>query len=678
MKKTAKEWIRQMTAEEKLALLIGASSMTTSGCDRLDIKGAECADGPLGVRLEKQPEKNCTAFPCGGSIASTWNRVLIEEMGTGIALDCIHHGKDMILGPGVNIKRTPLCGRSFEYFSEDPVLAGEIAAAYIRGVEKMGVGACLKHCAANNQELYRGTASVDVDERTLRDIYLRAFEIAVTEASPSAVMMAYNRINGILCMESSYLMREVLRDVWGYRGIILSDWYGVKDPILSLQNGMSLQMPYQKDSQEKLRRALADGRITEEQVDEAIEPLVTFLTRQKPSSVSYNRMEQHELAKQVAAEGIVLLKNEGQALPITAKKYKRIAVVGEYAHTLAYYGYGSARVYPRADYVDSPVKKLQEALDGVEVTYIKGYSATLSSDESIFDWRPDFSDAVSGNAIVDADLVVMFLGHPFGTETEDADLDTPYLFHYYDSYISRVYNLNPHIVIVLQTGNSVVPRLWNEQAQAVVQMWMAGESGGSAIADILSGRITPSGKLPETMAKQLRTDLDYPGNGRVLRYDERWAVGYRYYDGHPQQVVYPFGHGLSYTEFRYADFAVERVEDSLRFTFSVQNIGACSGKETVQIYTSKPDSYIDRPQKELLSFHKTRTLLPGETEAVTLSVPIRRLSYFNINLHREVVESGGYTFWLGASSVDLRSSCTQHLEGTEALSMDTKSYTAVG
>ena len=279
MRKTAKEWIDQMTVEEKLALLGGASSMETAGCARLEIEGAMCADGPLGVRLEKQPEKNCTAFPCGGAVAATWNRPLVEEMGVGIAKDCIRHGKDMILGPGVNIKRTPLCGRSFEYFSEDPVLAGETAAAYIRGVESLGVGACLKHCAANNQELYRGTASVDVDERTLRDMYLRAFEIALEGSSPSAVMMAYNRINGILCMENAYIMREVLRNAWGYRGIILSDWYGVKDPVVSLQNGMGLQMPYQSDRQERLAQALADGRITETQIDEAIEPLVSFLTR---------------------------------------------------------------------------------------------------------------------------------------------------------------------------------------------------------------------------------------------------------------------------------------------------------------------------------------------------------------------------------------------------------------
>ncbi len=679
MRKTAKEWINQMTVDEKLALLGGASSMETAGCARLEIEGAMCADGPLGVRLEKQPEKNCTAFPCGGAVAATWNRSLVEEMGVGIAKDCIRHGKDMILGPGVNIKRTPLCGRSFEYFSEDPVLAGETAAAYIRGVESLGVGACLKHCAANNQELYRGTASVDVDERTLRDIYLRTFEIALEGSSPSAVMMAYNRINGILCMENAYLMREVLRNAWGYHGIILSDWYGVKDPVVSLQNGMGLQMPYQPDRQERLAQALADGRITETQIDEAIEPLVSFLTRTKPAQIRYERNRQHELAERVAAEGIVLLKNEGQTLPITPEKYKHVVVIGEYADTPVYYGYGSARVYPRADYVDSPVKELQKALAGqVKVTYMKGYSASLSSEESIFDWRPDFSDAASGNAIVDADLVVMFLGHPFGTETEDADLDTPYLFHYYDSYINRVRNLNSHIVLVLQTGNTVVPRLWNEQAAAVVQMWMAGEAGGSAIAAVLSGQVSPSGKLPETMANQPRTDLEYPGNGRVLRYDEHWAVGYRYYDEHPQQVAYPFGHGLSYTTFAYGDFSVERVQDDLQFTFSVKNTGAYPGKEVAQVYMSKPYSYIDRPQKELLSYHKTDNLMPGESEQVTLTVPVRRLAYFNVSLHRKTVESGDYVFLLGASAADIRLSCSYRQEETEGFSMEMESYTAVG
>lgn len=671
--------IRQMTTEEKLHMVGGETSMGMPGCERLGLSGADCADGPLGLRIEKEPDKNCTAFPCGGAVASTWNKALAEEMGERIANDCIKYDKAMILGPGVNLKRTPLCGRNFEYLSEDPVLAGKIAAAYIRGVERQGVGACIKHFVANNQEIYRGTASVEIDERTLRDLYLKVFQIALEEGHPSAVMLSYNRVNGICNIESRYLMREVMRDVFGYDGITLSDWYATKDPVISLKNGLGLQMPYQADRQDKLSAAFADGRITEEEIDAAIRPTVAFLCGREPKDIAYDRDRQHETARQVAAEGIVLLKNENAALPITPEKYKKIAVIGGYAKTPVYYGYGSARVYPRGDYVDVPVDEIRRALDGkVEVNYIEGYSAGPSPEESIFDWRPDFKPGHGGDEIRGADLVVMFLGQPFGTETEDADLDTPYLFHYYNSYIQRVQNLNPNIVIVLQSGTVPIPHAWNGQVPAVVQMWMAGEAGGSAIADVLCGKVSPSGKLSETVAKRPRTDLDYPGDGMTIRYDEKWAIGYRYYDTHPDEVAYPFGYGLSYTTFAYRDFAVERVDDRLQFTFTVENTGPVSGKEAAQIYFAKPESYIARPKKELLDFAKTRTLAPGESETLTLEVPVGRLCYFNVGLHADTVESGRYVFLLAASAADIRLTADLVLEDTGEISMGKESYTAVG
>ena len=679
MLKKADEILRQMTIEEKVEMFGGVSNLGLPSCERVGIRAQECADGPLGLRMEKQPEKNCTAFPCGGAIAATWNTTLVEEMGECIANDCIKYDKAMILGPGVNLKRTPLCGRNFEYFSEDPVLAGRIAAAYIRGVERQGVSACIKHFVANNQELYRGTASVDIDERTLRDLYLKVFQIAIEEGDPTALMLACNRVNGIYNVESRYLMREVVRDTWGFNGIEMSDWYITKDAVISLKNGLNLAMPKQPELKAALRQALADGRITEAELDEAIRPTIAFLYGREPKNITYDRNHQHEVAKRVATEGIVLLKNENALLPITPEKYKKIAVVGGYAKDPVYYGYGSARVYTRKDYVDVPIDKIEQILDGkVKVSYVEGYNPNLSSEASIFDWRPDFIAPDSDNVIKEADLVVMFLGHPFGAETEDTDLDSPYLYHYYSSFIQRVQNINKNIVIVLQTGTTVIPHVWNDQVSAVVQMWMAGEAGGSAIADVLCGKVSPSGKLSETMAKKMRTDLDYPGNGWVIRYNERWAIGYRYYDEHPFEVAYPFGHGLSYTTFAYRNFVVEQVDDQLRFTFTIKNTGGVSGKEAAQIYFAKPESYIDRPQKELLTFAKTRLLAPGESEKLTVDVPVNRLSYFNVGLHKEVVESGHYHFLLGASATDIRQIVGYEQEDTGDISMGRESFITLG
>ena len=679
MLKKADEILRQMTIEEKFEMFGGVSNLGLPSCERVGIRAQECADGPLGLRMEKQPEKNCTAFPCGGAIAATWNTTLVEEMGECIANDCIKYDKAMILGPGVNLKRTLVCGRNFEYFSEDPVLAGRIAAAYIRGVERQGVSTCIKHFAANNQEVYRGTASVDIDERTLRDLYLKVFQIAIEESDPTALMLAGNRINGIYNVESRYLMRDVVRDAWGFNGIEMSDWYITKDAIISLKNGLNLAMPKQPELKAALRQALADERITEAELDEAIRPTIAFLYGREPKNITYDRNHQHEVAKRVATEGIVLLKNENALLPITPEKYKKIAVVGGYAKDPVYYGYGSARVYTRKDYVDVPIDKIEQILDGkVKVSYVEGYNPNLSSEASIFDWRPDFIAPDSDNVIKEADLVVMFLGHPFGAETEDTDLDSPYLYHYYSSFIQRVQNINKNIVIVLQTGTTVIPHVWNDQVSAVVQMWMAGEAGGSAIADVLCGKVSPSGKLSETMAKKMRTDLDYPGNGWVIRYNERWAIGYRYYDEHPFEVAYPFGHGLSYTTFAYRNFVVEQVDDQLRFTFTIKNTGGVSGKEAAQIYFAKPESYIDRPQKELLTFAKTRLLAPGESEKLTVDVPVNRLSYFNVGLHKEVVESGHYHFLLGASATDIRQIVGYEQEDTGDISMGRESFITLG
>lgn len=677
--KIADKLIEQMNLYEKLQFAVGSGFMGMPECKRLGIDGGDSADGPLGLRIEKEYEKNCTAFPCGGAVASTWNKELVEKMGECIANDCIHHNKLMILGPGINLKRTPLCGRNFEYYSEDPVLAGKIAAAYVRGVERQGVAACVKHLVANNQELYRSTASVEIDERTLHDIYLKPFRITVEESNPTSMMMAYNRVNGIFNIESNYLMKQIVRNMWGYNGILLSDWYATKNPIVSIKNGLNLQMPWQKENYDKLVKAYEVGEITEEQINDAIRPTVAFLASRKKKKIKYDRNIQHEVAKQVATEGIVLLKNDNNILPITPQKYKKVAVVGGYAKEPVYYGYGSARVYTRKDYVDVPIDEIKKTLGtDVQVSYVEGYSSSINSSDSIFDWRPDYAVGHGGEEIKNADIVLMFLGLPFGTETEETDLESSYMFHYYYAYIQRLMNLNKNIVIIMQSGIAITPLSWNDRVPAIVQMWMAGESGGGAIADVLCGKVSPSGKLSETMIKSPRKDLDYPGDGLTIRYNEKFAIGYRYYDDHKDEVAYPFGHGLSYTKFDYSDFKVEYIDENLKFTFTITNCGETAGKETAQIYFSKPDSFVARPKKELLEFVKTKLLSSGESQSFDLNIPIKNLSYFNIGLHKDTIEAGVYLFALAASSTDIRLTTNLNYIDSEGFSMTNESFTALG
>ncbi len=653
MKNTAKELIKQMTLQEKIALVGGSASMLSADCERLGVPKITFADGPLGVRIEQGYEENCTGLPCATAMAATWNKELLKDVGEAIANDCIKNGKDVILGPAINIKRTPLCGRNFEYFSEDPVLAGKLGAEYIKGVESKGVGTCVKHFAANNQEMYRGNGSSEVDERTLREIYLKAFEIAVKESNPMSIMCAYNRVNGIRCTENPYLMKDVVRNDWKYKGVLLSDWYGVTNAWRALKQGLNLQMPYMPRTREQLLEGLEQGKISEALIDEAIEPLVEYAISHKKQEINYDRDWQHNVAKQTAAEGVVLLKNEDNILPINPKKHKKVTVIGEYAKKPVYYGYGSARVYSNKDYVDTPLESLKKNLgDDVEVTYIEGYLSTQSSDRSIFYWRPGFKDG--GDAIKNADVVLMFIGTPFGMDTEAADRAAVTLEPYYYTYIESVSSLNKNLVLVMQNGSAIIPYNWTNQAKGIVEMWFGGEANGSAVADVLCGKMSPCGKLPETFPKCMRSDLDYPGDGYKVKYDEKWAVGYRYYDLHPEEIAYPFGFGLSYTQFEYSDLSVIENGDKLDVSFMVKNIGEMSGKEIAQIYVSDKNCFASRPKKELKEFYKTRELKPNETEKCSVSINIEELGYFNINIRKMFVEPGVYDILIGASSRDIR------------------------
>ena len=639
MKNNVNEILNLLTFEEKVSLLTGAGSMSTAGVERLGLKAKTFADGPHGVRADS--EKNCTAFPSLCLVGSTWDVELVEKMGKALAKDCIRHNIDMILGPGVNIKRQVLCGRNFEYISEDPILAGEIAAAYINGLQSLGVSASLKHFAANNQEKYRLTTSVDADIRTLMEIYLKAFEIAVKKSSPASVMCAYNKLHSIWCSENRFLLTEVLRDMWGYEGFVVSDWGAVKNPVKAFKAGLNLQMPQNKNICKEIKEAIENGEITEEEIDTAVKRVLDFLLEKHEKSIDYNRDEQHQIVREVAAAGTVLLKNDANTLPLTPEKYKKIAVVGEFANNPIIGGQGSAEVKVNTEYVDSPYAELKKILgDGVNVKYIEMYNKCAFSREMLWPKLGEFESYIE-----DCDAVVMFVGAMESEDTEQFDRRTAEFNPNYEMFINYAAQIGKKVVVVMQSGSAMILGDWKNKVHAIVQMWLGGEGAGGAVADVLCGKINPSGKLSETFPTKLRTDLAYPGNEYTAKYPEGIFVGYRYYDVHPEEIVYPFGHGLSYTEFEYSNFEAEQKDSDIHISLQLENTGSSKGAEVVQLYIGDPIATVERPLKELKV---------GEKKRVTFTIPLHDLGYYNVLLKDWVTEPGKYIIYIGSSSRDIR------------------------
>lgn len=646
--------LQAMTLEEKLTLLTGPDgSMDSAPIPRLGIPGRHMTDGPHGVRTT--PEDNCTAFPGLSCLGATWDREAARKMGAGIAEDCIEHGVFAFFGPGVNLKRTPLCGRNFEYFAEDPVLTGELAAGYIRGAQSRGVSTSLKHFAMNNQEIDRMDISVEADLRVLRELYLRPFEIAVKKGDPWTVMCSYNKIQSVWNSENPFLLTRVLRDEWGYGHCTISDWSSVRHSARALMAGLELQMPNRPTIHEEIKAGLETGAVTMERVDEAVRRALNFLLRPLPvHETPYDREAQHEAARQVAAEGMVLLKNDRKVLPLTAEKYKKIAVLGEYAEKPLVFGQGSAEVYTQPEWIDSPLVELKTRLgDAVELRYLPIYKRRELPGEMIWVNRGQWEEFVA-----DCDAVVMFLGSMESEDTEQFDRRTIELNPNFSYVVEAVAHANPNVAVVVQSGSAMALGRIAQQVPAIVQMWIAGEAAGSAIADVLTGAVNPSGKLSETFPLRLRTDLDYPGDGKKVCYREGFDIGYRYYDKHPEEICFPFGHGLSYTTFRYEDFSVRQKGDKLELSLTVHNDGDVDGREVVQVYVRKEESIVTRCEKDLKAFEKVFVPAGGRTE-VTMTLDLQDLAYFNLMLDKWVVEPGEYIFFAAASSRDIR--CTARL-----------------
>lgn len=648
--------IANLTLDEKAQLLTAKASLETTQMSKIGVFSKKLTDGPHGVRFDRSGHENATCFPSLCAIASSWNKSLVERMGVALGKECIHFQKDMLLGPGINIKRHILCGRNFEYFSEDPVLSGELGAAYICGLQSQGISACLKHFAANNQEKNRDTINVEVDERTLREIYLKAFQIAIQKGKPDAVMCAYNKLHAIWCSENPYLLTQILRDEWGFDGLVVSDWDAVQNAAHAIRAGLDLIMPQRENLLEEIQQALKQKHLSEKDVDQAVSRVLKWSMRDRHNDNDFYLREcQHQEAIAFARESIVLLKNEKQALPLTVDKYHKIAVIGEHGLHPLMIGQGSAEVYPQPEYITSPLLELQKAMPNAEFKYVEMYHKTAMPEQMLWPKLNDFRAYVS-----DCDAIILFAGEMESESTESFDRRSAELNPNMEFFIEAACGTGKRVIVVLQSGGALILGKWHRQVDAILQMWLAGEGAGRAIADILTGAVNPSGKLAETFPNQLRTDVDFGDDTRVC-YREGMDVGYRYYDKHIAEITFPFGHGLSYTSFEYTKGQISIDQDTAKIDVVLKNIGDYAGAEVIQLYIAMQSPIDSRPIKELKAFEKV-FLESGQSKQVEFELSVDDLGYYNPMLHCWITETGTYHFLLGASSQDIRITLTADIE----------------
>lgn len=634
-----------LSEERKTRLVSGQNFWETEAIDELGIPAVKLADGTYGLRhqsgrhdhlamFESDP---ATCFPPGVAIGSSWDRLVAARLGATLGKEALAQGVHIVLGPGINIKRSPLCGRNFEYYSEDPHLTGTIGSAFTRALQAEGPGVSVKHFAANNQETNRQTISSDVDERTLREIYLPAFEQVVTEAQPATVMSAYNRINGVFSSENRWLLTDVLRNEWGFTGAVVSDWNAVADRIAALDAGLDLEMPGGTAAHdEDLRAALTEGTLDVGALDASIAriaALAAHVTEPRPE-VDYD--SHHQIARELAAECAVLLRNEHQVLPVPSAV--RMAVIGEFAEAPRYQGGGSAHV--NATKVDQPLDAIRDLAveQGVSVTYARGFSSDESADATAL-----HEEAIY--AARRADVAVVFAGLSERIESEGIDRPNIELPDEQVQLIKAVAEVAHRTVVVLANGGIVSLEAWHDDVDAIVEGFLLGQGGGHAIAEILFGRVNPSGHLAETIPIRLEdhpSSLNFPGEQGHVRYGEGVMVGYRYFSTFETPVRYPFGHGLSYTTFRTGGMSVEPREDgTVAVSVTVTNTGARAGKHVVQLYVATDAGPVNRPVRELRAFDKV-SLDPGQSATVELELSRRAFAYWDIQHSRWIVAPGQY------------------------------------
>ena len=684
-----KNLLTKLTLDEKLSMLHANSKFTTAGVPRLGIPEWKMSDGPHGVREEINRDDwdpagwdndFATYLPTGTALGASWDKELAYDFGIVLGNEARARGKDIILGPGVNIHRTPLCGRNFEYFSEDPLLSAALAVPYIKGVQKQDVAACVKHYALNNQEYERNNINAITDERTLREIYLPAFESAIIEGGALTLMSAYNKVNGKWCSENSTLLTDILKNEWNFEGVVISDWAGTHSTIDAALAGLDIEMGTEVSDYndfyfgKELKEAIENGEIEISIIDEKVKRILTAMFKSKVFDKSRSKGEfvsenNFAFAKKAAEGAVVLLKNENNLLPLNINKIKRIAVIGENAIVKHAAGGGSSGI--KAKYEITPLEGLKNKLkDRVEINFAEGYKTTTT-----FDWEDGIIDTSEDNAkykkemieeavkiAKDADRVIMFIGlnHHFDNESRDReDMNLPYG---QDELISKVAQVNKNIVIVSIGGSPIDMSRWVNDVPSILQGWYAGSEAGNVFADIIFGDVNPSGKLPFTFPYKLEDSPahkigEYPGENLTVNYNEGIFVGYRYFDSYDVKPQFAFGHGLSYTKFSYKSIFLNktkfRKDDEIECSIIIQNTGNMKGSEVIQLYVEDMDASVTRPKKELKDFTKIELDLDEQKE-VTFSVNRKMLSFYDVESKSWIAEPGKFNLHVGSASDDIR------------------------
>lgn len=656
-----KDLISQMTLKEKASLCSGKDFWHLKSIERLGLPEIMVCDGPHGLRKQNAENKKvgignsypATCFPTAVTTACSWDRDLIYKMGQALAEECLQHGVSVLLGPGVNMKRSPLCGRNFEYFSEDPELAGEMGAAFIAGVQSKGIGTSLKHFAGNSQEMKRMTSNSIIDERALREIYLRAFEKAVKKSQPWKVMNAYNLLNGTYCSENDWLQNKVLRDEWGFKGAVVSDWGAVNDRVAGLNAGNDLEMPSSGGVNDaKIVEAVKCGVIDETTLDERVDKLIDIILKgaaNKKPGYKFDVKAHNLLSRQIAEQSMVLLKNDGNILPLKRVEGEYVAVIGAFADNPRYQGAGSSIINPTM--IDSGRRAFNNS--PISVKFADGY------DRSGKRKNEDAYITEACNLAKNASKAVVFIGLTDDYESEGFDRSTMKLPDGHNRLVEAVSRVNDNVIVVLE-GGSPVEMPWADDVKAILNAYLGGQSVAPAIVDVLTGKANPCGKLAETYPiclKDTPTSFRYPDSKEDVQYRESIFIGYRYYDKVERNVRFPFGFGLSYTSFEYSDIKLKKKNltkgEGAKVTFTIKNTGDVAGSEIAQVYVAKPESKIFRAPKELKGFVKIH-LEPGEEKKVSVELDDRAFAFWNTATEDWCVESGEYKILVGASSRDIR------------------------
>ncbi|MEH7492606.1 glycoside hydrolase family 3 C-terminal domain-containing protein [Neobacillus niacini] len=662
------EMVSKLTLEEKAGLCSGKDDWFTKAVERLGIPSIRTSDGPHGLRTfddfnVSNKSKPAVCFPAGCASAASFDRALLRRMGETLGKEAQAMDVQVLLGPGINIKRSPLCGRNFEYFSEDPMLSGELGAAFVQGVQSQGVGTSLKHFFANNQEYRRMDASSEMDERTMREIYLSAFERVVKQSQPWTIMASYNKIGGTYSTENKQYLTDLLRKEWGFEGLVVSDWGATHNRVGAVAAGTDLTMPSATKTDEDIVKAVQEGKLSESDLDSACTNLLKLVLKaivQRKDGVEFDYEGDHDLARKISAESMVLLKNDEDLLPL--KKDKKIAFIGAFAKAPRYQGGGSSHI--NSFKVSNAYDVASQFMAG-NLTYAQGYQTdSLENDANLV------QEAVA--VAKGADVAVIFAGLPESMESEGFDRSHMRMPQNHNELVTAVCSAQPNTIVVLHNG-SPVEMPWVTEPKAILEAYLGGQAVGEATIDVLFGEVNPSGRLPESFPIRLEDNPSYlffPGENGVVDYSERMFVGYRYYESKKMAVQFPFGHGLSYTTFSYSNLNLSKIQmtedETLTVSVDVTNTGNMAGKEVVQLYVAPKKGEIIRPIREMKGFEKVE-LNPGETKLVTFTLGKRDFDYWNINAQDWSVETGEYTVQIGYSSHSIAVEKTLQVQGKEYL-----------